>query len=55
MDTSHGIVHNHGGEILVASQPGEGAIFTILQSISANNALASPSAGNDDDLSSHQF
>lgn len=30
LSVSHGIVENHGGEILVESQPGEGASFTVL-------------------------
>jgi PAS domain S-box-containing protein len=30
LSVSHGIVENHGGAILVESQPGEGASFTVL-------------------------
>ena len=30
LSVSHGIVKNHGGEILVTSPPGEGATFTVL-------------------------
>ena len=30
LSVSHGIVKNHGGEILVTSRPGDGATFTVL-------------------------
>ena len=30
LSVSYGIVKKHGGEILVASKPGEGATFTVV-------------------------
>jgi len=37
LSVSYGIVHNHGGEIQVTSQPGEGATFTVVLSVRGKN------------------
>jgi signal transduction histidine kinase len=35
LSVSYGIVKNHGGDIRVASNPGEGATFTVLIPVKA--------------------
>ncbi|EKD40581.1 MAG: PAS/PAC sensor signal transduction histidine kinase [uncultured bacterium] len=39
LSVSYGIVNNHGGEILVTSKPGEGAIFTVLLPICKSDPI----------------
>ncbi len=42
LSVSYGIVKKHGGEILVASRPGEGATFTIVLPVTEKNASEVP-------------
>lgn len=39
LSISYGIVKNHGGEILVGSQPGEGTTFTVILPIEQENDI----------------
>ncbi|MEW6238463.1 MAG: cache domain-containing protein [Candidatus Omnitrophota bacterium] len=42
LSVSYGIIQNHGGTIDVRSEPGEGAVFTILLPVNSGDANSKP-------------